>query len=90
MEENYNIISLTDEEGVEAEFEFLDLFPYKGKEYAVLLPLEEEEDGDVLILEVGEDEAGNECLDAVEDLDILEAVFAMFKEKFADEFEFEE
>ena len=27
-------ISLTDEEGVEADFEFLDLFPYKGKEYA--------------------------------------------------------
>ena len=89
MEENYKIISLTDEEGVEAEFEFLDLFPYKGKEYVVLLPVEDE-DGDVLILEVGEDEEGNECLDAVEDLDILEAVFEMFKEAFADEFEFEE
>lgn len=32
-----NIIIFNDESGNEAEFEFLDLIPYQGQEYVVLL-----------------------------------------------------
>ena len=40
-EEIDNIVSLTDEDGNEIEFEFLDLIQYDGEEYVVLLPTED-------------------------------------------------
>ena len=48
-EENLNeelddLITLTDEDGEEISFEFIDLIEYKGKEYVVLLPEIEDED----------------------------------------------
>ena len=83
-EEEIEIITLTDENGEDMDFEFLDLVEYEGKRYAVLLPPvedvegeDENEDEEVLILQV-------------EDDDILTAVFDIFKEKFKDEFDFAE
>ena len=87
MEENMNIITLTDEDGVDFDMELIDVFPYQGKEYVVLLPVNDE-DGDTLILEIEDNEDGAEALLSVEDLDVLEAVFELFKSKYADEFEF--
>ena len=87
MEDNMNIITLTDEDGVDFDMELIDVFPYQGKEYVVLLPVEDE-DGDTLILEIEDNEDGEESLLSVEDTDILEAVFEMFKQKYADEFDF--
>lgn len=66
-EEEIEIITLTDENGEDMEFEFLDQVDYEGKRYAVLLPPvedvdgEENEDEEVLILQVeddGNDETG--------------------------------
>ena len=37
-EEEIEIITLTDENGEDMDFEFLDLVEYEGKRYAVLLP----------------------------------------------------
>ena len=52
-EEELNIITLTDEDGTDKDFEFLDLIDLDDKEYVVLLPVEsEDEDGEVIILEV--------------------------------------
>ena len=57
-EEEIEIITLTDENGEDMEFEFLDQVDYEGKRYAVLLPPvedvdgEENEDEEVLILQV--------------------------------------
>ena len=52
-EELDNIIILNDEDGNEVKFEFLDLIKYSGEEYVVLLPVEEDEDADeVVILKV--------------------------------------
>ena len=81
-------IVLEDEDGNEIEFELGDKLVYEGKEYVVLLPLEEDDNG-IVILEYqeGGDEEGDLYLD-VEDEDILNAVFDMFKEKYADEFDF--
>ena len=82
------IIVLEDEEGNEVEFELGDKVVYEGKEYVVLLPLAEDDSG-IVILEYqeGGDEEGDLYLD-VEDEDVLNAVFDMFKEKYADEFDF--
>lgn len=89
LEENVNIIKLTDEEGVESEFEFIDVIEYQGNDYVFLLPADEESD-EVVILMVEEDEEGNETLSSVDDDETMEALFEMFKEKFSDMFDFAE
>ena len=50
-----NIITLTDEEGKESNFELLDLVELDNEEYVVLLPVDDEESeepGEVVILKV--------------------------------------
>ena len=86
MEELDNIVTLSDENGEDHEFEFLDLIEYKGKEYGVLIENDEDSE-EVVILEYEEDEE-EEYYTGVENEEILGAVFEIFKEKFADEFEF--
>jgi len=91
-EELDNVIVLNDEDGNEVEFEFLDLIEYNGEEYVVLLPMEdaeEEEDGEVVILKVEDtDSEEEESYVSVDDEEILQNVFEIFKEKFKDEFDF--
>ena len=58
--ENDNIFVLNDDDGNEVEFEFLDLIPYRGKEYVVLLPVSDEADEVVILqLEEADDETEN-------------------------------
>ena len=88
-EEVDNIIVLNDEEGNEVQFEFLDLIDYEGEEYVVLLPAEETEDaGEVVILQVEDTDSEEESYISVEDEDVLNKVFEIFKDKFKDEFNF--
>ena len=90
-EELDNIIVLNDENGEEVPFEFLDLIELEGEEYVVLLPVEEDEEdaGEVVILKVEDTESEEEeSYVSVEDEEVLNKVFDMFKEKFKDEFNF--
>ena len=93
-EELDNIVILKDEDGNDVKFEFLDLIDYEGEEYVVLLPAEESEDAEpeevvILQLEKGSDEnSEEETYVSVDDEDVLNAVFEIFKEKFKDEFNF--
>ena len=90
-EELDNIIILNDEDGNEVQFEFLDLIELDGEEYVVLLPTEgeEDEDGEVVILKVEDtDSEDEESYVSVDDQEILNKVFEIFKEKFKDEFNF--
>lgn len=90
-EELDNIIILNDEEGKEVQFEFLDLIELDNEEYVVLLPVEEdvEESGEVVILKVEDTESeSEESYVSVDDQDVLNKVFEIFKEKFKDEFNF--
>lgn len=86
-EEELDIVTLTDEDGTDKDYEFLDLIDLDDKEYVVLLPVEEETD-EVIILEVHPLDDENEEYISVEDADTLEKVFAEFKERFKDEFDF--
>ena len=87
-----NILVLNDEEGNEVEFEFLDLIEYEGEEYVVLLPVEEENDeepGEVVILKLEDSESEDEeSYVSVDDEEVLNKVFEIFKDKFEDEFNF--
>ena len=88
-EEEISILSLTDEEGNEVEFELIDSIDYQGAEYLILLPPEEEA-SEVVILEVEPHEDGTESYLTVDDEEILNGVFAIFKERFSDFFTFED
>ena len=94
MQEEYtNVITLTDSDGSDVDFEVLDIIPYNDHEYAVLLPVDDESDSpEAVILELLEAEENNEedMLQGVEDEEILNAVFNLFMEKNADEFQFEQ
>jgi uncharacterized protein YrzB (UPF0473 family) len=88
--EEPEILVLSDDEGNEEEFEYLTIIPYEGKEYIVLLPMANPEDGEVLILQIepipgNEDEENYvEC----ESDEIMQAVFDRFKEWYKDEYDF--
>ena len=94
MQEAYtNVITLTDSDGSDVDFEVLDIVPYKEHEYVVMLPVDDESDSpEAVILELLEAEEDNEedMLQGVEDEEILNAVFNLFMEKNADEFQFEQ
>ena len=92
-EELDNIVILNDEEGNEVKFEFLDLVELEEEEYVVLLPVSEdgeEDEGEVVILKLEDtdEEAEEESYVGVENEEILNKVFAIFKEKYKDEFNF--
>ena len=93
-EELDNVIVLNDEDGNEVKFEFLDLVELDDEEYVVLLPIleneDEEDDGEVVILKLEDtdEDSEEESYVGVEDEEILNKVFAIFKEKFKDEFDF--
>lgn len=82
-----NIIVLNDEEGNEVEFEFLDVVELDGKEYVILLPVEEIENGEVVIFRI-EGEGEDETYIGLEDEAEAERVFLAFKEKAKDDFDF--
>ena len=92
-EELDNIIVLNDENGHEVKFEFLDLVELDDEEYVVLLPVSdegEEDEGEVVILKLEDtdEDSDEESYVGVEDEEILNKVFAIFKEKYKDEFNF--
>ncbi len=94
MQEEYtNVITLTDSDGSDVDFEVLDIVPYKEHEYVIMLPVDDESDSpEAVILELLEAEEDNEedMLQGVDDEEILNAVFNLFMEKNADEFQFEQ
>ena len=87
MEELSNRVTLTDENGNDTEFEFLDIVQCDGKEYVVLLPVENIDDGEVVIFRI-EGEGEDEHYIGVETEDEAAKVFEVFKEKTKDEFNF--
>lgn len=99
MDEGYegedldNIVILNDEDGNEVKFEFLDLVELDDEEYVILLPVVDdgvEEEGEVVILKVEDtdEDSEEESYVSVEDEEILNKVFEIFKERFKDDFDF--
>ena len=87
QEEESNLLTLTDENGVETTFEYLDCIEYQGKEYLVMIPAEDDAD-EIVILEIEPVDEENENYLAVESEEILSAVYAIFKERYKDVLDF--
>ena len=87
LQEEESILTLTDENGEDTNFEYLDCIEYEGKEYLVLMP---QDSNEVVILEVQPVDEENENYLAVDSEDILEAVYGIFKERYQDILQFED
>jgi uncharacterized protein YrzB (UPF0473 family) len=90
-EERDDLIILTDDDGNEESYSFLDLIEYDGCEYVVLYPERDEadDDGTVEILRVEDLNEEEDAYLPVDSEEVLNAVFELFREKNKDEFEFE-
>ena len=88
-EEEMNILTLTDENGVDTDFEYLDVIEYQDSEYLILAPADDES-GEIVILLIEPVDEETENYLAVENEETLEAVFAIFKERYQDILTFED
>ena len=86
-EELENIVVLTDDEGQDIEFEWLDTVEMGEEQYIVLLPVEDEDAEEVVILKM-EVEDENENFIPVEDENELNEVYDLFKERNKENFDF--
>ena len=76
------IITLEDDLGEEKDFEFLDVVEYEGEEYIILLPVEDEEQNEVLILRIESVDDETENYIGIDDEDTLQKVFDIFKVRY--------
>ena len=88
LQEEESILTLTDENGQETRFEYMDCVELEGIEYLVLSP--EEEPGQIVILQIEPVDEENENYLAVEDESVLDIVYALFKERYKDVLQFED
>lgn len=74
-----NIVVLTDNDGNELECDYLDTITYNDMHFVILYPLDQDkEEGEVIILELVENEEGEEEYITVEDEDLLDEVFDQY------------
>lgn len=83
MEEDESILTLTDENGEDMAFEYLDCIEYEGTEYLVLMPADDDSN-EIVILAIEPVDEENENYLAVEDEAVLDAVYGIFKERYKD------
>ena len=88
MENESALITLTDDEGNEIEFELLDVIEYDNDEYIVLIENDEDAD-EVVILKINALDEETEEYVSIEDEDLLQTLFDMFKKKYEGEINFE-
>ncbi len=87
MEERDDILTLTDEEGNEVNFEIIDAVENEGKTYVLLVPAEAAEDDEVEVIMLRVEDNGEEdVLVTVDDEDEFNAIAELFDKK-AEEYE---
>ena len=78
--EEVALITLTDEDGIETEYEYLDTIDYKGKTYCVLYPNVDSDEEDYIVLEIVEtDDPLYDDYRGVPDEKTMNAVFEIYR-----------
>lgn len=91
-----DLVSVVDDEGNRHEFELVDAIETDEGRYVALLPLYENpaenlnDDGELIILEVVEEESGEEVLAPIEDDAVFDDIAGIFEERLSDLYEIEE
>ncbi len=82
-----NIVVLSDDEGNELNFQWIDTVNYEGNDYAFMLPADDEEPDQVVILLIVPSEENEEeiSFETIEDEELLDAVFNIFVERAEEE-----
>ena len=85
-----SLVTLKDSEGNDVSFEFLDMIEYEGDNYVVLRPCSPEGESVVILKEVTMSYADTDYAEyeSIDDQNVMDAVFDIFKYKFRDEFIF--
>jgi uncharacterized protein YrzB (UPF0473 family) len=73
MDNQENIVSLMDDKGNEVDFEVIATLSFKENDYAILMPLDAEEDA-AYIFRIDNDDIGEEILVPIEDDDEFDEV----------------
>ena len=81
LENEGMLITLTDDEGNEIDFEFLAVVEYENDEYIVLIENDEDAD-EVVILKINSLDEETEEYVSIEDEETLQKVFELFKEQY--------
>ncbi len=93
---NPDIVSVVDENGVSHTFEELDRIETDEGRFIALLPIYDDaqeiidDDGELIILQVNEDEDGEIYLEPIEDEQLFNKIGKIFEERLEDLFEFDE
>ena len=85
-----NIITLTDEDGTECNFEVMAEKEIEGITYYALLPLEDNENGEYVLLKLEKDEDGEDILVSVDDDDEFDRVSDIFEDEFFSDIDYDD
>ncbi len=85
MENEVMNIVLTDEEGVETEFEVITKLDIEEKEYVIVVPVDAEGEVDAVALRIEKDESGEDILVTIDDEDEFEMVSEAYETLFLNE-----
>lgn len=84
-----NIVTLTDEEGNESEFEIIGSHEMDGALYLALIPADGEEGDEYVILRVETDENGEEILVSIDDDDEFDKIADIFDDELFSEIDYD-
>lgn len=84
------IISLTDEDGSQMDFELIGTVEYNGKEYYALIPLEDNDDESYVILRAEDAEDGDTNLVTIDDDEEYDYVADLIEDEFFSEIDYDE
>jgi uncharacterized protein YrzB (UPF0473 family) len=82
------LITLTDDEGNEVEFEFLDVVEHDNEEFIVLIENSEDAD-EVVILKINALDEDTEEYVSIDDEELLQTIFEKFKTNYKGDITFE-
>jgi uncharacterized protein YrzB (UPF0473 family) len=83
------LITLTDEDGVETEFEVVASLEMNGTLYYALGPVEDNDEGACVILKLEKDEDGEDILSTIDDDDEYETVADAFEDLLFNEVDYD-
>ncbi|MBP5256337.1 MAG: DUF1292 domain-containing protein [Clostridia bacterium] len=83
------IFTLTDEDGVEKQFELIGSTELNGETYLALVPLEDNENNEYVILKSDVDEEGDDILVTIDDDDEFNKVAEIFDEELFEEIDYD-
>lgn len=84
------ILSLTDEDGKEIDFEYIGTVEFEGNEYYALVPLEDNDEGAYIILRAEDAGNGDVNLVSIEDDDEYDAVADLVEDEFLSEIDYDD